>query len=141
MPTALRELTGRGLRDGQRRCRRFLRDLRGVVLLETVIAVTVLLTISASTLIAFSATQRARGAVERSATAENVVRNQMEYIFNQKYHSSTAAYTSVTSTPEGYSVVANQEIVSGDSQLQKISVTVSHDGVTLFTVETLRFND
>ena len=91
MPTALHELIGRGWRDARRRCLRVHRDLRGVVLLETVIAVTVLLTISASTLIAFSATQRARGAVDRSAAAENVVRNQMEYIFNQKYHSSTTA--------------------------------------------------
>ncbi len=126
----------------QRGWRALLRDDRAALLLEAIVGVTVLITVAGATLVGLSASQRVRVTLVRQAFAENLVRNQMEYIFNLSYHTSTAAYSTITSTPSGYSVLAAQELVdASDTGLQKISVTVFHEGENILVVETLRSND
>ena len=141
-PPILKGALKRGCRAGLLRCRALLRDDRAALLLEAIVGVTVLITVAGSTLVGLSASQRVRVTLDRQAFAENLVRNQMEYIISLSYHTSTNAYPTITSTPSGYSVLAAQELVdASDDDLQKISVTVTHEGESILVVDTLRSND
>ena len=132
------------------RIRRFVRDSAGTLLMETIIAVTIFITVSSAAVIGVSTAQRARASIERSAIAENLVRNQMENLFSLPYRSWPHTYASstglITSTPSGYSVTAVAPASTStagfatDPAFQKVIVTVSHQGKEILQVETLRSN-
>ena len=115
------------------------RDSTAAFLLEALIAASIFMTVAATALIGASATQRARGVIDRSATAENVARNQMEQIFSQAYQTTTALYSAVT-VPSDYSVTAAQQTLDATTDLQKIIVTVFKDNESILVLETLRRN-
>jgi len=118
-------------------------DSHGALLLETLIAVTVMISVATATMVGLSATQKVRTDLERQAMAENIVRNQMEYIWSFPYQTTSAQYQ-VTTVPSGYQVSNVQqveELIAGNSNLQKITVTVSHDGSELLVLETYRTNE
>ena len=114
---------------------------RAAVLLEAVVGVTVLVTIAGASLMGLSATLKARTILDRDAAVENIIRNQMEAVFQGSYLTSTGFYPASVNIPAGYSVTASQAAVSGDMKLQKITVTVSYGNKDLLVVETLRNND
>ena len=62
-----------------------LRSEHGVLLIETFVALTILVTLVSATLIGARTAQRVRLMVERQANAETVARNQMEYVFSLPY--------------------------------------------------------
>ena len=124
-----------------RRLRSLIADGKGVLMLETIVGVTVLSVLATAALIGLSATQRARGNIDRQAIAENLARNQMEYVFSQTYQTASTDYSAVTSFPDGYSVASTQELVDGDSDLQKITTTIIKGGRTLISLETYRANE
>ena len=133
----------RRLSAALRRLRVLLRDSSGVSLLESIVAVTVFTMVGGATLVGLSAIQRVRVNLERQAMAENIARNQMEYIFSLDYQTTISQYSSTT-VPSGYHVTNVQqveEIIEGDSNLQKITVTVSLDGEELLVLETYRTNE
>ena len=129
-------------RTARRRCLALVRSRSGALLLETMAAVSVFVMVATMALIGVSAAQRARAVVERSALAEAMARNQMEHIFSLAYQTTTAAYPSVQAT-EGFQVDARQEAVTGDTNLQKITVTITFDSGSreVLVLETLRNND
>ena len=133
------------------RIRRFVCDSAGALLMETVIAVTIFITVSSAAVVGVSTAQRARASIERSATAENLVRNQMEYLFSLQYQTwpytyltSTSPAGLITSTPSGYSVSAatiastSTADFATDPTFEKVIVTVSHRGQEILQVETFR---
>ena len=94
-------------------------------------------------MVGLSATQRVRVDLERQAMTENILRNQMEYIFSFPYQTTSAQYQAIT-VPSGYQVSNVQqveELVAGNSDLQKITVTVSYNGSELLVLETYRTNE
>ena len=118
-------------------------DNHGALLLETLIAVTVMMSVASAAMVGLSATQRTRVSLERQAMAENILRNQMEYIFSFPYQTTTVQYQAIT-VPSGYQVSNVQqveELVAGNSDLQKITVTVSYNGSELLVLETYRTNE
>ena len=118
-------------------------DSHGALLLETLIAVTVMISVASAAMVGLSATQRTRTNLENQAMAENILRNQMEYIFAFPYQTTSAQYQAIT-VPSGYQVSNVQtveELVAGNSDLQKITVTVSHNGSELLVLETYRTNE
>ena len=116
---------------------------RGSIMLESIIAITVLVTTSIATLTGLSALNSARPNLERMATAENLLRNQMEYVFSLDYQPAPHTYPSITSTPAGFGVIAvATEYVAGDPEVQivTVTVTVTHGTTTndILEVETVR---
>ncbi|MBM3943678.1 MAG: hypothetical protein FJ316_12350 [SAR202 cluster bacterium] len=76
--------------------------------------------------------------VDEHSVAENLARNQMEYVFKQTYQDAPATYSSIP-TENGYAVVAvAQEYEVGNPDIQRVVVTASRDDDTILTLETLR---
>ena len=107
----------------------------GVGLVETLIAVAILGVTLVTLLAAISTGSVGVATMEERVTAENLARSQLEYTKSQAYQAAPASYATVT-PPAGYAVSAEAtSIPEGDSSMQKITVTVTRDGVTLMTVE------
>jgi type II secretory pathway pseudopilin PulG len=107
----------------------------GVGLVETLIAVAILGVTLVMLLAAISTGSRGVAITEERVTAENLARSQLEYAKSEPYLTPPASYATVT-PPAGYTVSAGAtSIPEGDSSIQKITVTVTRDGVTLLTVE------
>ncbi len=123
-------------------------DRRAALLIETMVAASIMTTLSIVTLAGLSTTQTARVIVESQAETEFLARNQMEAIFQRAFKApsltSTVSYTSVTNTKSGYTVTNTVQPItaaSTDAKISKIVVTIARDGVTLLELETIRAND
>ena len=113
-------------------------------MLETLIAVTILVTLASATLIGARTAQSLRTSVDRQSIAENVARNQMEYIFSLPYRPPPTPYPAITSTPDGYLVTTTVGLFAGyasDANFQVITVEVTGAGQSLLKLSTLRAND
>ena len=114
------------------------RACRGGLILETVIAVTVMAMAGTALATGLSTTYISFGQIESQSIAENIGRNQMESIFSSPYLDPPTTYPSIT-TPSGYDVTAvAEEYVLGDPRVEKIVVTVTGNGQGVLTLETLR---
>jgi Tfp pilus assembly protein PilV len=111
---------------------------RGGLFIEALAAMLVLGMVGTAVLAGVSMTQKSGTAVEEQSVAENLVRNQMEYIFSLPYVDPGSSYASV-SAPSGYTVTNSAtEFVAGDTNIEKITVTVQRGSKSLLTLETLR---
>ena len=134
-----------------RRLRDLVRESAGAVLLEAVISSTIFVTIAGTALIGLSTMQIARATLERQAIAENLARNQMEYIFSMAYQDPVYTYTTSTSPTDLVTTTQPQYVISavatstaefpGDAKFSKIIVTITHEGRNALTLETFRAND
>ncbi|MBI2867040.1 MAG: hypothetical protein HYX97_01740 [Chloroflexi bacterium] len=107
-------------------------------MVEAVIAILVFALIGSAVLSGLSTTHTSGAATERQSVAENIARNQMEYIFSLPYQSPPLSYPSIA-VPTNYSVAAaTQDIVIGDPTIERVVVTVSHENRTLLVLETVR---
>lgn len=78
---------------------------------------------------------------ESRFTAEAVARSQLEFTKAQPYQVAPATYDPFSPLPQGYSVVAEASPISGrDDDVQKITVTVSHNGQVVYTLEDFKAN-
>lgn len=85
-----------------------------------------------------STSHTASAVTKEQSLAENIARNQMEYVFSLPYSAPTSTYPSVAA-PAGYTVTALAgEYIVGDPNIEKVMVTVQHSGVTVLTLESLR---
>ena len=117
------------------------RQCRGSLLLEAVIATAVFTIVGSAVLSGLSTAHISRARAETHSVAENVGRNQMERLFSTTYLDPPSAYPLVA-TPEGYDVTADaEEYVPGDPAIEKIVVRVSHQGQVVLTLETLRVRE
>ena len=111
---------------------------RGGLMMETVVAVMVFTAVGVAVLVGVSTTHMSGAKVEGQSISENIARNQMEYIFSLPYQEPPSTYPAIA-TPLGYSVVAlAQEYVTGDTFVERVEVTVSHEGQVILALETLR---
>ena len=116
-------------------------DERGVSLVESLIAVTIV-GIALTALVATLSTGSI--AVQRSdkrVTAENLARAQLEYTKGQAYRIAPALYDTLTPLPAGYSISAEASSISGrDADIQKITVTVSYNGDSVLVMEDFKMD-
>ena len=115
---------------------------RGALLIESIVAITLFTMIGTSALVGASALRNAQAGLQRQADAEYIVRNMMACTFDQAYQTSTLNYATSTcsSLPANFSSAVEQTLVSGDVDLQMVSVTVELGGKSILVVETLRGN-
>jgi type II secretory pathway pseudopilin PulG len=112
------------------------RGEEGVGLVETLIAVAILGLALTALLSAVSTGSLATSRTEERVTAENMARSQLEYIKSQPYSTPPASYAVVTPSPGGYGLTAAAEsIPDSDTSIEKIVVTVTRNGETLFVAE------
>ena len=84
--------------------------------------------------------------VEGQSIAEKLARNQMEYVFTQVYKNpgTNVTYASIEndgdfSVDSGFNVSADAlEYITGDTDIERVLVTVARDASTVLVLETLR---
>jgi type II secretory pathway pseudopilin PulG len=101
---------------------------RGVILLETLVAISIISTVVLASMTALSTASVASRQVDEETTAGIIVISQIESIKTQPYVATGGSYALVD-TPDGY-VVSNTTTAyfGGDSNIQKVTVTVTHIG-------------
>lgn len=121
----------------------------GLTLMETVIALAMFSSAGTAVLLGVGAAHISSDRVKASAVAENLARNQMEYVLSQTYVAPPGNYASVAddlalniSIPTGFAVAAAaQTFVADDGytgSIEKVVVTVTRDGRSILVLESLR---
>ena len=121
----------------------------GVTLLETVIALAMFSSAGTAVLMGVSAAHISSDRVEAHAIAENLARNQMEYVLSLEYVAPGGNYASVAddvilnlTIPSGYSVSAVAETYLADDgftgSIENVVITVSRDAQSILVLESLR---
>ncbi len=121
------------------------RDDRGSLLLETVVASMVFALVGVAVLSGLSTTYRTGARVNVHSTAENVARNQMEFVFSQGYEEpGSTPYPIYGTVPSDYSVTTSATEVdplAPDTEIERVNVAVTYDGQVVVSLSTLRFRD
>jgi type II secretory pathway pseudopilin PulG len=113
---------------------------KGLGLVETLAAVAILGTSVVAFVTALSAGTLAANEQDEEVIAQSLAQTQLEYTKSYVYDSGTSFYPAVTA-PEGYTVNVEVTPVPGaDSDIQKITVTISRESETVFTVEDYKVN-
>jgi len=116
-------------------------DESGMGLVESLIAIAIVGTAITILLAGLSTGSLAVQQTDIRVTAENVARAQMEYIKAQTYESIPASYDTMAPLPEKYTFdIASSSIPGRDSDIQKITVIVSYDGESVFSLEDYKVN-
>lgn len=117
------------------------RGQKGMTLIETLIAISILSLVAAAFLTAMSTSARTTFIVQKRATAESLAKSQLEYIKLQEYDTH-GSYQRLTGLPPGYDleIVAQRLNPRGDSTvnddgLQKIVITVKYNGNKVLALE------
>ncbi|MFC1908928.1 hypothetical protein ACFLXD_03580 [Chloroflexota bacterium] len=122
------------------RIRAWTRDEKGLGLVESVVAVGLVGVI----VVAF-VTTLATGAIavremEQAATVQRLAQTQVEIIKGSPYDIAGSSYPAVAE-PEGYTISVNVDAtLYADTDIQKITVTISRDSEDVFTVEDYKVN-
>ena len=120
-------------------------DDRGSLLLETVVASMVFALVGVAVLSGLSITYRTGAMVNVHSTAENVARNQMEFVFSQSYEEpGSTPYPTYSTVPSDYSVTTSATEVdplAPDTEIERVNVAVTYDGQVIVSLSTLRFRD
>ena len=112
----------------------------GVTLLETLVALALLGIIAAVFLSGLSTTAKASLVIDKQTTAGSLARSQMEYVKTVGYVYEATEYTAapIPSSEDyaNYSVsIAAEPLNNPDDSIQKITVTVKHNGEEAITLE------
>jgi hypothetical protein len=124
-------------------------DSRGSPLVETIVALSIFGMVGVAVLSGVSSTRTSTSKTRDQSIAENVARNQMEYIFTLPYQTPTTTYATISDVPYGFSVTATAEVfsrtdpitglvVTESTEIEKVIVKVSRDSRVILEVETLR---
>ena len=128
-------------------------DSKGTILLETVIATIVFALVGTAVLAGLSTMYKSGSITEKQSVAENIARNQMEFVFSQPYreplhtlYPRQTPYPTIsdiggTPIPANCSVdivVEHADNADPDPEVEKITVTSRHDGEDILTLQTLR---
>ncbi len=124
---------------------------KGTLLVEALFALVLLGIIAAALLGGLATASKAVFIADEGATAESLARSQVEYVKSQAYIDYADpghGYYELIATPANYSVemvvvpvdpATGQPLPSGqDNGIQKITVTVSHDGEQVITLNSYR---
>ena len=121
----------------------------GITLIETVIALAIFSSAGTAVLMGVGAAHTSSDRVKASAIAENLARNQMEYVSTLSYVTPPGSYASIAddvnlniTLPTGFGVSAAAETYVADDgfngSIEKVVVTVTRDGQSIFVLESLR---
>lgn len=129
--------------SGMFRALRFpFQDSTGSILLETTVASIVFALVGTAVLSGLSTMYASGSLTEAQSVAENLARNQMEFVFNQPYREpQQTPYPTLGGVPTNYSVtttVAYASTSSPNPEVALVTVTASHLGQTVLTIQTLR---
>ena len=113
---------------------------RGFVMIEMMLAVSIVGTAIFASVLAFSTTASTSSFIEGATTGEWVATSQIESIKTATYVMTPGIYASV-GAPAGYAVANFTSNVSGgDSNIQIVTVTVTQGGETVYTTSALKVN-
>ena len=121
----------------------------GLTLMEMIIALAIFSSAGAAVLLGVGAAHNSSSVVKASAIAENLARNQMEYVFSQPYVAAPGSYTSIAddpslniTIPSGFGVSGAAETYVTDDgfngSIEMVVVTVTRDGQSILVLESLR---
>lgn len=121
----------------------------GLTLMETVIALAIFSSAGTAVLMGVRAAHTSSDRVKASAVAENLARNQMEYVSSLSYVAPPGTYASIAddsslniAIPSGFAVTAAAQIYVADDgfsgSIEKVVVTVTRDGQSILILESLR---
>ena len=119
-------------------------DCRGGILMETILVVLVFSLVGTAVLSGISGTRSSGARTERQGFAENIARNQIEYIFTLPYQEPPSTYPSINLSGQDYAgyAVSGQAIDDPDSggnpNIERVLATVSFGGGEILSLETLR---
>jgi Tfp pilus assembly protein PilV len=112
---------------------------KGLGLVETLVAVAIIGTALVTFISSLSSGAISVSDNEQETIAQSLAQSQIEYTQNLAF-SPAGAYPAIT-TPAGYSVTVNTGSVAGtDVNIQKITVTVLRNGISIFTVSSYKVN-
>ena len=118
------------------------RDSKGSILLETVVASIIFAMVGTAVLAGLSTMYASGSLTETQSVAENLSRNQMEFVFNQPYREpQQTSYQTISGVPANYSVTTTVEyasISSPNPEVEQIAVTTSYLGQNTLTLESIR---
>ena len=115
-----------------------LQDQRGLGLVESLIAVAILGVVIVTFVVALSVGSITVQAQDEQVVAQRLARTQLEYIKGYPYNVST--YPAIDA-PAGYAIsVSVNSSIYADSDIQKITVTISKDSEELLAVEDYKVN-
>lgn len=116
------------------------RGQRGFGIVETLVAVAILGTSVTAFIAGLSAGTVATGAQDTLLTSQGLAQSQVEYTKSRAYNASAVTYPAIT-VPPGYNISAAVSAVpDADANIQKITVTVSHNGEAIVTVADYKVN-
>ncbi len=119
-------------------------DRRGGMFIETILVVMIFSVVGTAVLSGISGTRSSGARTERQGFAENIARNQIEYIFTLPYQEPPSTYPSINLSGQDYAgyAVSGQAINDPDSggnpNIERVLVTVSFGGEDILSLETLR---
>ena len=113
-------------------------DERGESLVEVLVSVAIMAIVLTTFLSALSTGSFATRVVHERVTAENIARLQLEHVKETGFIAVADHYTPATISHPGYTAAISATSVCSDMQL--ITVTVSHNGETLFTIANYKVN-
>lgn len=127
------KMTGKGGRKP-------LRDEKGLGLVETLMAVAILGVSVVAFVVTLSAGSIAVGEQDEMVIAQSLAQTQLEYTKSYTYDAGASTYP-VVATPEGYSVSVNiTSVPNTDTDIQKITVTVTRGNENILAVENYKVN-
>ncbi len=125
-----------------RSLQRLARAKHGSLLMESAVTIAVFGILGAAVLGAVSTSSINKGKFDAQSTVENIVRNQLESVFEEPYRTpDDPSYTTIT-PPNDYSVTVDTLPYEGNSEynIQVVQITVFHRGDQVELFETLRTN-
>ncbi|MGA7677255.1 MAG: type II secretion system protein [Dehalococcoidia bacterium] len=119
---------------------------RGLTLIETLIALTILAAIGGVFLVGMTTSSRALIVNKDNIIAESLAKSQMEYVKNQPYdddlNHNPPQYLKLEDIPDGYDIIITPARLNpkgddptNDDGLQEITITITRGEKTVFTLE------
>jgi len=115
-------------------------DERGFGLVETLAAVAILGVAVVALVLGLSTGSITVREGNQELVAQSLAQTQLEYVKDYPYDPAATTYPTVD-TPEGYSIgVEAGSIPDADTDIQRITVTISRDGEAILTVKDYKVN-
>lgn len=122
------------------RARVWVQDERGLGLVESLVAVAISGVAVVALVLALSSGTIAVREAEHEVVAQSLAQTQLEYVKSYPYNGAATTYPTV-GTPEGYAISVEVAPIPGtDTNLQKITTTISRNGEDILIVEDYKVN-